>query len=106
MYIVNAPKTGNNSTFVYYNFDSAGKTNDYLRPIVRMGAKHTMNISNEEWLSGDIFVTSFIEQKEIGDYFRNLDKVITLHQRKHEELKKQKQSLMQLLLTGIVRVKT
>lgn len=45
------------------------------------------------------------EQKEIGEYFENLDNLITLHQRKLEEMKRQKKALMQLLLTGIVRVK-
>ena len=45
------------------------------------------------------------EQKQIGEYFRNLDHIITLHQRKYEELKRYKKALMQLLLTGIVRVK-
>ena len=44
------------------------------------------------------------EQKEIGEYFENLDHLITLHQRKLEEMKKQKKALMQLLLTGIERV--
>ena len=44
------------------------------------------------------------EQKEIGEYFENLDHLITLPQRKLEEMKKQKKALMQLLLTGIVRV--
>ena len=46
-----------------------------------------------------------MEQKQIGIYFSLLDNLITLHQRKLEEQKKQKKSLMQLLLTGIVRVK-
>lgn len=45
------------------------------------------------------------EQKEIGEYFENLDHLITLHQRKLDEMKKQKKALMQLLLTGIVRVR-
>ena len=44
------------------------------------------------------------EQRRIGDYFRNLDHLITLHQRKCEEEKKKKKALQQLLLTGIVRV--
>ena len=52
-----------------------------------------------------ITIPSYDEQKKIGSYFEQLDHLITLHQRKHEELKKQKKSLMQLLLTGIVRVK-
>ena len=45
------------------------------------------------------------EQQLIAYYFSQLDNLITLHQRKLEEMKKQKKALMQLLLTGIVRVK-
>ena len=45
------------------------------------------------------------EQEKIGAFFKLLDNLITLHQRKLEEMKKQKKALMQLLLTGIVRVK-
>lgn len=46
------------------------------------------------------------EQKQIGDFFKDLDNLIVLHQRKLEEMKKQKKALMQLLLTGIVRVQS
>ena len=46
------------------------------------------------------------EQEVIGAYFASLDHLITLHQRKLDEMQKQKKALMQLLLTGIVRVKT
>jgi type I restriction enzyme S subunit len=35
------------------------------------------------------------EQKSIGDYFRNLDTLITLHQRKCDELKKMKKYMLQ-----------
>ena len=44
------------------------------------------------------------EQTLIGAFFQQLDNLITLHQRKLEEEKKKKKALMQLLLTGIVRV--
>lgn len=47
---------------------------------------------------------SATEQQQIGTCFRNLDNLITLHQRKLEEMKIYKKSLMQLLLTGIVRM--
>ena len=49
---------------------------------------------------------SIDEQSAIGAYFTNLDNLITLHQRKLEEMQKYKKALMQLLLTGIVRVNT
>ncbi|WP_454969286.1 restriction endonuclease subunit S [Eubacterium sp.] len=44
------------------------------------------------------------EQYRIGKYLTQLDHLITLHQRKLAEMEKQKKSLTQLLLTGIVRV--
>ena len=47
---------------------------------------------------------SLTEQELLGENFHSLDRLITLHQRKLEEEKKKKKALMQLLLTGIVRV--
>ena len=44
------------------------------------------------------------EQEKIGVFFKLLDNLITLHQRKLAGMEKQKKSLTQLLLTGIVRV--
>ena len=44
------------------------------------------------------------EQKKIGEYFEKLDNLITLHQRELAEVGKYKKALMQLLLTGLVRV--
>ena len=52
----------------------------------------------------EIPYTSKEEQTKIGAYFFNLDNLITLHQRKCDEEKQKKKALMQLLLTGIVRV--
>lgn len=51
-----------------------------------------------------ILVPKINEQKIIGSFFHNIDKLITLHQRELDEEKKFKKSLMQLLLKGIVRV--
>lgn len=52
-----------------------------------------------------ITVPSYDEQKKIASYFEQLDTLITLHQRKLEQEQQKKKALMQLLLTGIVRVK-
>ena len=52
----------------------------------------------------DIFVPDEKEQKSIGEYFNNLDHLITLHQRKVNAYTQMKKALTQLLLTGIVRV--
>ncbi len=55
---------------------------------------------------GVTVTTNGEEQRLIGEYFRNLDNIITLHQRKLEIEQRKKKALMQLLLTGKVRVKT
>ena len=41
---------------------------------------------------------SYEEQKKIGDYFRSLDNLITLHQRKVDDLKVMKKCLLQKML--------
>lgn len=62
-------------------------------------------ITKDELLAKSIMVPRYAEQQQIGAFFKQLDKLITLHQRKLDEMKKQKKALMQLLLTGIVRVR-
>jgi type I restriction enzyme S subunit len=45
------------------------------------------------------------EQKAVGNFIATVDNQIALHQRKHDEEVLKKKALMQLLLTGIVRVR-
>lgn len=54
----------------------------------------------------DVKTTLFEEQQKIGTFFTHLDTLITLHQRKLDKEKQKKKALMQLLLTGKVRVST
>ena len=42
-----------------------------------------------------ILVPSEVEQQQIGSYFRNLDRLITLHQRKVEKLQIMKKSMLE-----------
>lgn len=44
-----------------------------------------------------IFIPNIAEQEKIGQYFANLDNLITLHQRKCDELKELKKGLLQQL---------
>ena len=96
LYMVNKAKEGNDAEFIYRIFDLPYKTNNYLSPLVRKGAKNTMNVSETEWLSGDVVVArSYEEQKSIGKYFKAFDDLITLHQRKLEKLKNVKKALLE-----------
>ena len=47
---------------------------------------------------------TYDEQEKIGNYFRNIDYFITLHQRTCEKYKKIKQGMMEELLSGKIRL--
>ena len=66
--------------------------------------KSVVHIHNTDIQEVTIAYPSRTEQDRIVSVFRQLDNLITLHQRKLEEMKRQKKALMQLLLTGIVRI--
>ncbi len=59
---------------------------------------------NDNILKTEVMLPSVQEQTKIAEMLDGIDSLITLHQRKLEELQKSKKALMQLLLTGIVRV--
>ena len=76
-----------------------------LGKLISSGARMDglLNINYDEFMGIKITIPSVEEQKQLSTYFRNLDNLITLHQRKLDEEQKKKKALMQLLLTGIVR---
>lgn len=63
-------------------------------------------INNKHIEPYEVKIPSLDEQRRIGVYFKQLDHLITLHQRELEETKKKKKSLAKLLFTGSVRVPT
>ena len=54
-----------------------------------------VHMRNGEFLNIDIPLPSYEEQKKVGDYFRSLDHLITLHQRKYEQTKTLKKYMLQ-----------
>lgn len=87
-------------------FEIPINTNNYLNPIIQKGAKNTINISNTTFLSNKLLLP--MDEKEqiaIADILSTADKEIELLKKDIEQEKLKKKSLMQLLLTGIVRVK-
>lgn len=96
LYIVNKIVNSCNSIFMYYFFDTPQRTNNYLKHLVRKGAKNTMNISNLEWLSGDVIISPYLnEQEKIGCFFVQLDKIITLYQHQLDQLQSFKKFMLQ-----------
>ena len=78
---------------------------NYLLPIVQKGAKNTINITNDTFISSKLYLPLDVEeQKAIADTFIAADREIDLLRQDIEQEKQKKKALMQLLLTGIVRV--
>lgn len=61
-------------------------------------------ITKDELLAKIIMVPEYAEQQQIGAFFRRLDNLITLHQRKVDKIKAQQRVLQKYLLNGIIRV--
>ena len=53
------------------------------------------NISKNKMMDIEMPIPSIDEQKQIGEYFRNLDNLITLHQRELEKLQNIKKSMLE-----------
>ena len=52
-------------------------------------------INAAEYADWQLMVPSFVEQRQIGTLFSRLDSLITLHQRKHDQLATLKKSLLE-----------
>ena len=72
--------------------------NNYLKPLVKRGAKNDMKVNNEEVLLGRIPMPPIEEQRKINSLIAQFDRVIDLKQKLIEEKRRQKQWLMQKLL--------
>lgn len=107
LYGVFTPMTFGLGYFLHTYFQSAIYAQNYLLPIVQKGAKNTINITNDTFISSKLYLPLDVEeQKAIADTFIAADREIELLQQDIEQEKQKKKALMQLLLTGIVRVKT
>ena len=58
------------------------------------GAKQT-NLSVSDVMGFETYYPKYSEQQKIGAYFRNLDNLITLHQRKYDKLQNIKKSMLE-----------
>ena len=90
LYAVYKPKEITDSKFVQIYFELDSRMNSYMHPLVNKGAKNDMKVSAENALKGMVSFPKKDEQEMISLYFSNLDHLITLHQRKCDELKKMK----------------
>jgi len=86
-----------NTEFVQSYFELDLRMNKYMKPLVNIGAKHDMKVSDANALLGEVVFPSFEEQSKITKFLGQLDNFITLHQRKLAKLKELKQGYLQKL---------
>ncbi len=95
LYAVYKPKENADSEFVQIYFEQHARINNYMHPLVNKGAKNDMKVSSENALKGEVCFPSKAEQTKISEYFDTLDCLITLHQRKCNELQSIKKFMLQ-----------
>ena len=79
-------------------FDSPSRSMNYLDPLCQKGAKNTIQISNNRFLSGEICLPSEpAEQQKIASFLTSLDELIAEQSRKVDSLREHKRGLMQQL---------
>ena len=85
-----------NAEFMSIELNGAEIENQ-LRKIVSSGARMDglLNISFDEYTSVSVLLPGTEEQDCIADFFRHLDNLITLHQRKFEKLTNVKKSMLE-----------
>ena len=92
-----------NRKYLYAYFNSREFQND-LKAKAAQSTRPYIGISAQQNLL--VYLPSKLkEQEKIGEYFCNLDHLITLHQRKLEKLKELKKGLVQKLFSQEVRFK-
>ncbi len=96
----------NNFEILVPNFAAYYFRGSYFRNILNKLAQGAtrFNLSKNNLLESEILLPPLEEQKAIAEILTTADRELKLLQEELEEEKRKKKALMQLLLTGIVRV--
>ncbi len=88
--------TDGDSGFIEYLFETKIPDKE-LSKLISSGARMDglLNIGYEDFMGINIVVPSLSEQRKISYYFRELDNLITLHQRKCLWLKKTRKTVLE-----------
>lgn len=99
LYGVFTPESPGLGYMLHVYFESPINTRNYLISIVRKGAKNTINITNNTFLSKSLKLPiSIEEQNKIADFLMSIDRLIELYESKISLVNQWKKGLMQKLL--------
>lgn len=98
LYAVYTPVTPYLGYILDSYFESPANTNNYLSSLVQKGAKNTINITNDTFVSKFVCLpTDPVEQQKIASCLSAMDDLIAAQAEKVEALKEKKTGLMQQL---------
>lgn len=85
-----------NPSIIQAYFESKERLDAYLVPLVNIGARNNVNITDKEFLDGSLCIPKDkAEQDKIVDVLERLSNLITLHQRKLDTLKYLKEAMLE-----------
>lgn len=108
LYICFRIKEGSVSGEYLEQYFEAGLMNHEIQAFAQEGARNhgLLNIAVDDFFNSKVLLPSPEEQAAIAEVLSDADREIELLRQDIEQEKQKKKALMQLLLTGIVRVKT
>ena len=83
----------NDNTDLYFIYSMSSRIKDFA--ISKASGSTFLEISGKQLATMNLFLPQLNEQRKIGQYFKSLDNLITLHQRKLDVLKKIKSALLE-----------
>lgn len=95
LYAVYHPKENVYPDFIQVYFEQYARMNQYMHPLVNKGAKNDMKVSDANALKGDVVFPKVDEEKSIVEYFMNIDRLITLHQKEYDKLLIMKKAMLE-----------
>ena len=97
LYAIYTPLNKHLGNIIDAYFSSWVNTYNYLSPLVRKGAKNTMNIGNDEFLKGTVILLpiSVEEQEKISSFLNNLEAKIDDVNNRLEQMRQYKKGLLQ-----------
>ena len=85
-----------NPSIIQAYFESKERLDAYLVPLVNIGARNNVNITDKEFLDGSLCIPKDKdEQDKIVNVLERLSNLITLHQHKCEQLQSMKKFMLQ-----------
>ncbi len=93
-------------SFIQLYFEDKTRLDAYLEPLVNVGARNNVNITDSGFLEGEICLPETVEeQQKIVDFLSSVDEVIAASEQEVANLETQKKAVMKKIFSQEVRFK-